>query len=104
MKCWPLDGKKIKGNNHNCYRWINTKTEREQSFNDQPSCFYGNKSLYWPQESSLRRKSVKPYVFFIDSNDVVHMKFRGDKYRNYMPKIKDVHPDYRELYKKSFKK
>ena len=99
MNCWPLDGEKMyfTGRSIVSYHWVNTKTWRTQSFNDQPAESFRNGVLRWCTEDNKRfSKYGKPYEVWINNfGEIEDMRFKDDEGYIYIPEAEDVHPDYR---------
>ncbi len=87
MNCLPLDAQKIIMNTY--FVWVNAKTKKDQSFNDQPCVVFmsglyaGNK--YWSKNDLRHRDNDKPAEVFPDGTC---RYFKDDE--EYFPKSKSV--------------
>ena len=104
MECLPLDARKIDSGDGG-FIWIHTGTHEENSFNDQPSYVSVSISrtlkLQWLKDNMYYRACGKPVE--------VRMKLVNGEYKilvlyytskNIPSSPEEVHPDYRETWKK----
>ncbi len=101
MKCLPLNSKKVSYKDRLTVgvQWINKNTNIGSSFNDQPTyrTIDGN-YLEWSIDGLLERGPNKPAIINYSSRSLMFYT-RKDVIDTFSLKIKDIHSDYRDLYK-----